>query len=414
MNRVAIVAGRRTPFVKALTHFKDLSALDLATHAVDGLMGATGLAADAVPEMHLGLVVVNPRIPHMGREVVLRSNTLGHQTRAVTITDNCISGTTAVAAVHDAIALGRIDAGIAAGVESMSNTAIMVSPKLAAALRDSSSARSTRERLGAFLGVGPGDLLPTLPGIEEPSTGLSMGQHTELMVKEWGIPRDVQDQIAYRSHHRAHAATEDGRLTAEITPVKGIDRDTIVRPTTTIEKLSSLKPAFDKESGTLTAGNSSPLTDGAAAMLLMSEDRATSEGREILAFVKDFEHAAIDPNDGLLMAPGVAVPRLLVRNGLTLGDVQVIELHEAFGGQVACNMAAWEKGWKEPAIGTISDDTLNVTGGSIAIGHPFAATGIRILTTVAGEMARQNAQYGLISVCAAGAQAAAFLLERPQ
>lgn len=413
MTRVAIIAGRRTPFVKALTHFKHLSALQLATHAVEGLIGATELAPDGVAELHLGLVVVDPRIPHMGREVALRSDRLASSVRAVTVTDNCISGTTAVAAVHDAIRLGRIDAGIAAGVESMSNTAIMVAPALAAALRDSSAARSTRDRLRAFLDVRPHHLLPSLPGIEEPSTGLSMGDHTELMVKEWGIPREVQDQIAYRSHHRAHEATEDGRLTAEITPVEGIDRDTIVRPTTTLEKLASLSPVFDKEAGTLTAGNSSPLTDGAAAMLLMSEARAEAEGREILAFVKDFEHAAIDPGDGLLMAPGVAVPRLLARNGLTLDDVGVIELHEAFAGQVACNLAAWEQGWKEPAVGAVPDEKLNVTGGSVAIGHPFAATGIRILTTVAGEMARQGAKYGLISVCAAGAQGAAFLLERP-
>ena len=228
-----------------------------------------------------------------------------------------------------------------------------------------------------------------------------------------GIPRDVQDEIAYRSHMNAHAATEDGRLTAEITPMRGVERDTIVRPTTTLEKLAKLPPVFDKENGTLTAGNSSPLTDGAAAVLLMSEERANQENRKILAFVKDVVNVAIDPSDGLLMGPGVAVPRLLRRNEIGLDDIGVIELHEAFGGQVACNLAAWEKGWKEEAIGTVAPERLNVTGGSIAIGHPFAATGIRIVTTVANEMARQSARYGLISICAAGAQAAAVLLERP-
>ena len=411
MNRVAIVAGQRTPFVKALTHFKSIASVDLATHAVNGLLKAAAINPADVPEMHLGLTVVDPRIPHMAREVVFKSQ-LPASTRALTVTDNCITGTSAVVGVHDAIALGRIEFGIAGGVESMSNTAVMVSPKFAAALRDSSSARGTLEKLRAFAGMRPADLLPTLPGIEEPSTGLSMGQHTELMVKEWQIPREVQDEIAYRSHVRAHAATEDGRLTQEITPLAGIDRDTIIRPTTTLEKLAKLAPVFDKEHGTLTAGNSSPLTDGAAALLLMSEARAKQEGREPLAFIKGFENAAIDPNDGLLMAPGVAVPRLLKRLGIQLDEIGVIEMHEAFAGQIACNLAAWEKGWKEEAIGTVPADKLNVTGGSIAIGHPFAATGIRILTTVANEMARQNARYGLISICAAGAQGAAVVLER--
>ncbi len=411
MTRVALVAGQRTPFVKALTHFKEIPAVDLATHAVNGLIDRSELDPTDVPELQLGLVVVDPRIPHMAREVVFRSQ-LTPRTRAVTVTDNCITGTSAVVAVHDAIRLERIELGIAAGVESMSNTALLVKPRLAAALRDSSAERSTRAKLAAFTQVRPSDLVPTLPGIEEPSTGLSMGEHTELMVKEWKIGREVQDEIAYRSHMRAHAATEDGRLTAELTPLQGVDRDTMVRANTSIEKLGKLKPVFDKEQGTLTAGNSSPLTDGAAALLLMSEARAKRDGREILAFVKDFEHAAIDPADGLLMGPGVAVPRLLRRAGIGLDEIGVVEMHEAFAGQVACNLAAWEKGWKEEAIGTIPPERLNVTGGSIAIGHPFAATGIRILTTVAHEMARQGACYGLVSICAAGAQAVAVLLER--
>lgn len=411
MTRVAIVAGMRTPFVKAVTHFKDIGAVDLAAHAVDGLLTKHGVDPASVPELHLGIVVVNPRIPHLAREVVFRSK-LPVSTRGVTLTDNCITGTTAMVAVHDAIKLGRIDQGIAGGVESMSNTAILVSPALAGALRDSRAAKGPVDQLKLLARLRPGDLVPQLPGVEEPSTGRSMGEHTEEMVKTWKIPRAAQDEIAYRSHQNAAAATADGRLTAEIHPLAGLDRDSMVRKDTSLEKLARLKPVFDREHGTLTAGNSSPLTDGAAVVLLMSEARAKKEKRTPLAFLKDFEHAAIDPADGLLMAPGVAVPRLLRRHGLTLADMDVVEVHEAFGGQVLCNLAAWEKGWKEPAVGTIPVDRLNPTGGSLAIGHPFAATGARIVATVAAELARRNGRYGLISICAAGAQAAAVLLER--
>jgi len=412
MPRVALVAGQRTPFVKALTHFKDIEAVDLATHAVNGLLAHTGLDPERVQELQAGVVVVDPRVPHLGREIVFRSQ-LPASTRAVTVTDNCITGTTAMMHLHDAITLGRIEVGIAAGVESMSNTAILVSPTLAHALRDSQAERSTTGKLTSFAQVRPKDLLPSTPGVAEPSTGLSMGEHCEIMVKTWQIGRQEQDGLALRSHQRAHAATEDGRLTAEIVPLQGVSRDTIVRANTSIEKLSSLKPVFDEENGTLTAGNSSPLTDGAAAVLLMSEERAAADGLEPLAFVKDVEHAAIHPDDGLLMAPGVAVPRLLRRNGLGFDDIGVIEIHEAFAGQVLCNLAAWEQGWQEEPIGTIGTDKLNVTGGSIAIGHPFSATGLRIATTVAGEMKRQGARYGLVSICAAGAQGTALLLERP-
>jgi acetyl-CoA acetyltransferase family protein len=233
------------------------------------------------------------------------------------------------------------------------------------------------------------------------------------MVKEWKIPREEQDQIAYRSHMNAHRAMEDGRLKAEIHALDGFDHDLFIRPDTSMEKLAKLPPVFDRSpTGTLTAGNSSPLTDGAAAVLLMSEARARHEDREPLAFVKDFEYAAIDPEDGLLMGPGVAVPRLLQRTGLTLSDLDLIEMHEAFGGQVACNLRAWEQGWKEPAIGTVDRDKLNQLGSSIAVGHPFAATGARIVTTLANEMKRRNVRYGLVSVCAAGAQASAMILER--
>jgi acetyl-CoA acetyltransferase family protein len=234
-----------------------------------------------------------------------------------------------------------------------------------------------------------------------------------LMVKEWGIPRIDQDEIALRSHLRAAAATEDGRLPGEIVPMDGLDHDSMIRPATTLEKLAALPPVFDRSpQGTLTAGNSSPLTDGAAAVLLASEDRAAELGLEPLAFVRAIEFASIDPKDGLLMAPAVAVPRILERTGLDLADFDLVEMHEAFGGQVACNLAAWEQGWKERPIGKVDPDRLNVNGSSIAIGHPFAATGARIVTTLADEMVRREARLGLVSICGAGATAAAMVLER--
>ncbi len=412
MKRVAIVAGARTPFVKAQTTLRHRSAIDLAKHAVEGVIQKHDLDPASVEHLHLGWVVTDPNTPQMAREVVFESS-LPATTRALTYSDNCIAGTSAIIGAHDAITLGRVEVAIAGGTESMSNAAILVSENLSDALRESAREKSTWAKLKHLTGVRLRDLAPQLPGVKEPSTGLSMGEHTELMVKEWKIAREPQDELALRSHQRATAATEDGRLTAEIHAFDDVKGDGLIRPNTSLDKLAKLKPVFDRsETGTLTAGNSSPLTDGASAVLLMSEERATKEGRTPLAFIKGFMNVAIDPNDGLLMGPGVAVPRLLKQLGLTLDDMDLIEMHEAFGGQVLANLAAWEKGWKEEAIGTVPVDKLNVLGSSIAVGHPFAATGGRIVTTLANELTRRDARYGLISICAAGAQACAMVLER--
>lgn len=412
LNRVAIVGGMRTPFVKSETVFKHLSALELSVKAIDGLLSAFDLDPADVELLNHGIVVLDPGIPQMAREVVFGSK-LPSSTRAVTFSDNCITGASALVALAHEIMLGRVEIGVAGGVESMSNAAITFRPKARRLFHDLNAARSTRDRLGLALQFRPTDFLPHAPSVAEPSTGMSMGEHCELMVKEWKVGRKEQDEIAFNSHQNAHQATEDGRLTAEIVTVEGVDRDKIIRPSTTMEKLAKLKPVFDKSStGTLTAGNSSPLTDGAAAVLAMSEERAQKEGREILAFLKDYEFASIDPKDGLLMGPGVAVPRMLKRNGLTLEDIDIIEMHEAFGGQVHCNIKSWEQGWKEAPIGSVDLQKLNPLGSSIAVGHPFAATGIRIVTTLANELKRRGAKRGLISICAAGAQAAAILLER--
>ena len=412
IGRVAVMGGARTPFVKAATAFRKHTALELAVHSVDGLLEKQALDPALVEELAYGITVVDPRIPHLARDVVFAS-ALPAEVRALTLTDNCITGTSAIVSIYDAIAAGRTEVGIAGGVESMSNPAVLFSRGASRIILDAGTQKTARAKLGRLLKLRPRHVKPGIPGLKEPSTGLSMGEHTELMVKEWEIPRADQDDIAYRSHMNAHRATEDGRLRAEIHTLDGIDHDLIIRSDTSLEKLATLPPVFDRSHfGTITAGNSSPLTDGAAAVLLMSEKRARKEGREPLAYIKAFEFAAIDPKDGLLMGPGVAVPRVLGATGLKLADLDLIEMHEAFGGQVACNLKAWELGWKEPPIGRVDREKLNTLGSSIATGHPFAATGIRIVVTLANEMQRRGASYGLVSICAAGAQASAMVLER--
>ena len=411
-NRVAVVGGARTPFAKAGTSLKSHSALGLGAHSVDGVLEKYALDPALVEDLVYGIVVVDPSIPHMAREINFRSR-LPSQVRALTVTDNCISGTSAIISIHDAIVAGRTTVGIAGGVESLSNPPVLFNKKASRAFLDAGAAKTTGARIRSLLRLRPWDFKPWSYGVEEPSTGLSMGEHTELTVKEWQISRQDQDEIAFRSHQNAYQATQDGRLTSEVHPLDDINHDSIIRPSTNMEILAKLPTVFDRgPAGTITAGNSSPLTDGAASVLLMSERRADELGYEPLAFIKDFLNVGIDPSDGLLMGPGIAVPRLLRRNGLDLEHIGIIEMHEAFGGQVAANLRAWEQGWKEPAIGRVDYQILNPLGSSIAIGHPFAATGARIVTTIANEMKRNDIQYGLVSICGAGATAVAMLLER--
>ena len=412
LPRVAVVAGARTPFAKAGSTLRGRTALELAQHAVDGLLDRHDLDPTKVDEMVYGIVVLDPRRPQFAREVAFASQ-LPSGTPAWTVTDNCITGTTAIMAIADSIRAGRAEVGIAGGVESMSNPAVLFSPTASRVFVDLSNASTLKDRIEILSTLRPRDLVPNAPGVVEPSTGLSMGEHTETTVKEWQIGREPQDALALASHKHAAAATDDGRLRAEIIPLDGIDRDTIIRPDTSLEKLAKLKPAFDTSgSGTLTAGNSSPLTDGAAAIALMSEARAQREGREPLAFIRGYNKVAIDPGDGLLMGPGIAVPDLLKETGLSLDDMDLIEMHEAFAGQVLSNIASWEQGWKREPIGEVDRSKLNQLGSSIAVGHPFAATGVRIAITLANEMQRRKSRYGLISICAAGAMAQAMILER--
>ena len=370
MNRVAVVAGMRTPFVKSGKAFKDLGPLRLARESVRGLLKKQGLDAEAVESLAFGVVVPERGKPNLAREIVFEEELPSH-IEAQTVSSYCITGLRTIASVADAIATGRIACGIAGGVDSLSHS-------------DPST-------------------------FQEPSTGLSMGEHTELTRKAWDIPRGRQDEIALASHRHAVAARD--KLAAEICPVLGIDADSGPRADTSIEALGALRPVFDPE-GMLTAGNSSPVTDGASAVLLMSEERARSDNLEPLAFIRTMAFAALDPSEGLLMAPAIAVPRALSQSGLKLPQIDLIEMHEAFGAQVLANAAAWEKGWKGEPTGPVDWDRVNVNGSSIAIGHPWAATGGRIVTTLANEMARRDKNLGLVSICAAGALAGAVVLER--
>jgi acetyl-CoA acetyltransferase family protein len=412
-NRVAIVGGVRTPFVKAGTNFKDLSMQQLGAHVLVELVKQYDLKRQNIDEVVLGTVILDPRTPNWAREILFMAG-LPKTISAHSVSNNCISGLVAATFVAERIASGRLDTAIAGGSESMSKPTLIYNPKGADIFLQLSRARTTSEKLKLMLSLHKLKyFLPKAPSVKEPSTGLTMGEHAEISAKEFKIARADQDKIAFASHQNAATAFEKGVFKNEIAPLLGVDRDLIVRKDSTIEKLAKLKPVFDRsEAGTLTAGNSSPLTDGASAILLMSEKEAKKQGRDVIAYIRDYEYAAIDPNEGLLMAPAVAVPRLLKRRGLILPDFDLIEIHEAFAAQVLANISAWASGWKEQGIGQVDFAKLNVNGGSIAIGHPFAATGARIIFNLAAELKRRNLKRGLISICAAGAMAGAMIIER--
>ena len=412
LSRVAIIGGVRTPFVRAGTKFKELSMQQLGEHVTAALVKRLNIDPKGIDQFVFGTVLLDPRTPNWAREIMFKAG-LPKTVYADSVSNNCISGLVALSTLAERITLNQISSGIGGGTESMSNPALLFSPRGTKIFLELSRARSLGERLKLFSQFRPKHFFPKAPGISEPSTGLSMGEHMEITAKELKIPRATQDAIAFASHQNAHKAEAAGVFAGEIEALAGVTKDGFIRPDTSLEKLAALKPVFDKSSaGTLTAGNSSSLTDGASAVYVMSEERAKREGREILAFISDYEYAAIDPNEGLLMAPAVAVPRMLKRRGLTFNDFDLIEIHEAFAAQVAANIKAWEEGWKEPAVGPVDRNKVNTLGGSIALGHPFAATGGRIITTLANEMKRKNLKRGLISICAAGAMAGAMILER--
>jgi acetyl-CoA acyltransferase len=423
-RRVAVVAGCRTPFARSGTVFRDLNAVDLGKACVRELLERTEVEPASVGTVVMGQVVPSVRAPNLAREVGLGAG-LPKEVPAHTVNRACASASQAIADVAAEIRLGHLDVGIAGGAECLSDVPIPLSRRLARALVEAQRARSLGARLGVLSKLRPRDLVPEWPAVAEPSTGLTMGQSAEKMAKENGITREEQDRIAFASHRDGWAATEDGRLPQETCAVfvppryEAVSGDNLLRRDTSLEALAALPPAFDKRYGSVTAGNSSSLTDGAAAVLLMAEDRARAEGREPLAFIRSWAVAAVDPGGQLLMGPALAVPKALERAGVELSEVDLIEMHEAFAAQVASNIqalesAAWarERLGRSKPVGTVDRDRLNVCGGSIALGHPFGATGARLVTTLANEMKRRGAKLGLVSVCAQGGMGFAMVLER--
>jgi acetyl-CoA acyltransferase len=423
-RRVAIVTGVRTPFAKSGTVLRDVSAVTMARHAARELLYRAELDGRLVDEVVVGQVVSSVLTPNVAREVSLLPQ-FPRTIPAYTLNRACASAAQAITNAADQIRLGHADIIIAGGVESLSDIPVLHSRRFSRLLVDASKARSLGQRLGILAQIRPRDLVPVTPAIAEPSTGESMGQSAEKMAKENGITREAQDRLALQSHERAAAGTADGRLTAEIAPWFGgrngdevVTSDNGIRADSSLEQLAKLRPVFDRTYGSVTAGNSSPLTDGAAMVLLMSEERARSLGYEPLAYLRSYAVTAVDPGWQLLMGPAYAVPKALERAGITWGELGLLEIHEAFAAQVLSNVQAWESPlWAErlglPApVGEVDWDRTNVMGGSIAIGHPFGATGARIVTTLANEMRRRNVQFGLISICAQGGMGSALVLER--
>ena len=423
-REAVIVAGVRTPFAKAGTVFRDSGPVAMARFATRELLYRAGIEGSLVDEIIFGQVVPNLTAPNVAREVSLLPQ-FPRTIPAYTLNRACASAGQAITAAHDQIVLGHADAIIAGGVESLSDVPILHSKRMSQLLVQVSRARTLTERLAIFARIRPRDLVPVAPAIAEPSTGESMGQSAEKMAKENGITREAQDRLALMSHQRAAAATADGRLTAEIAPWFGgraldevVTSDNGIRADSTLEALAALRPVFDRRYGTVTAGNASPLTDGAAATLVMERGKALALGLTPLATIRSYAVAAVDPGWQLLMGPVFAVPKALDRARITLADVGLVEIHEAFAAQVLSNVEAWgSRAWadklgrKEP-VGEIDWDRTNVMGGSIAIGHPFGATGARIATTLANEMVRRDVQFGLISICAQGGMGFAMVLER--
>ena len=423
-RRVAIVAGVRTPFAKAGTAFRSISAIELGKLCVAELLQRTNLDGKEVQSLVFGTVIPSVISPNIAREVSLLPQ-FPRGVQAYTVSRACASANQAITDAADQIALGHLDVAIAGGSESLSNIPILHAQGFADALVLASKAKTLPARLRALSRIRPKDLVPVTPAIAEPSTGETMGESAEKMAKLNAIAREEQDHFALRSHRLAAAGTADGRLTAEIMPVyvppkfeSVLTSDNGIREDTSYEQLAALRPVFDRKYGSVTAGNSSPLTDGGACVLLMSEEKAKALGYPPLGIIRSYAYAALDPGEQLLQAPVLAAPVALKRAGLTLKDMDLVEMHEAFAAQVLSNLKGFEsKWWAERAgfsqpVGEVDRAKLNVMGGSIAIGHPFGATGARITTTLLNELRRRGGQFGLMTVCAAGGMGFAMVVER--
>ena len=423
IRNVAIVGGSRIPFVRSNTTYSHASNMDMLTAALQGLVQRFDLDGERLGEVVAGAVMKHSRDFNLAREATLDSG-LSLQTPAYDIQQACGTGLEAAILVANKIALGQIDSGIAGGTDTASDAPIALNEKYRHMILSLNRAKTLGQRLKLFSSIRPSFMVPLLPANAEPRTGLSMGQHCERMVKQWGISREDQDQLTFNSHQNLIAAYDRGFFADLVRPFCGVERDGIMR-NTPLEKLAALKPAYDRENGTLTAANSTTLTDGAAAVLLASEDWAKERNLPIQAYLTHSEVAAVDfysqgeKSEGLLMAPAYAVPRLLARAGLMLQDFDFYEIHEAFAAQALCTMKAWEDpdfcknklGLDNP-LGSIDRTKLNVNGSSVATGHPFAATGPRIIATLAKLLEQKGSGRGLISICAAGGQGVTAIIER--
>ncbi len=422
--KTAIIAGTRTAFSRSGSVFADLDAIELGKVAVGDALARSGLDGHRVDHLVYGTVVHDTQAPNLAREVGLA--VLPKIVPAVSVSRACASANQAITDAAQMIEVGQADVVIAGGSESLSNIPITVSDALSKSLIAASKGKTVGQRLAPFRSIRPRDLVPVQPAIAERSTGETMGASAERMAKANGISRDDQDAWALRSHELAAVGTEDGRLTAEIVPVyvppafeQVVTRDNGIRTDSSLEKLAKLRPVFDRKHGSVTAGNASPLTDGASAVVLMNGDKAIAEGIKPLGWVRSWAWTALDPADQLLQGPAYAAPLALDRAGLTMKDIGLMEMHEAFAAQVLSNLQALssktfaqrELGRSEP-VGHPDIERINVMGGSLSIGHPFGATGGRLTITLLNEMDRRDVEFGLITVCAAGGMGFAMVVER--
>ena len=420
LRRVAVIGGSRIPFCRSNTLYAEKTNLDMLTAALSGLVDRFALQGKLIDEVQGGAVVTHAKDWNLAREAVI-GTALDPRTPATTLMQACGTGLQAAMNLRAKIATGEIECGIACGTDTTSDSPIVFQRKFAQRLIRMQRAKGTSAKIGVFKGFKPGELAPEPPSVKEPRTGLSMGEHAELMAQTWGISREAQDELAYESHTKAAAAYKDGYHDDLVVPFAGVFRDNNIRADIDREKLSNLKPAFEKsERGTLTAANSTPLTDGASAVLLASEDWARKNNLKPQAWMTYAQTAAVDfvGGDGLLMAPTIAVSRMLERAALTLQDFDIYEIHEAFAAQVLATLKAWEDPvycrdvlGRDRPMGAIDRAKMNPKGSSIAYGHPFAATGARLMSLLAKELAEKGSGRGLISICTAGGMGVAAILE---
>jgi acetyl-CoA C-acetyltransferase len=422
MRRAAIIGGNRIPFARSNGPYNEASNQEMLTAALDGLVARFGLQGELMGEVAAGAVLKHSRDFNLTRECVLGS-ALDHASPAYDVQQACDTGLEAAVLVANKIALGQIECGIAGGVDTTSDAPIEVNDELRKIMLDANAAKSAGERVKLLGRLRPNQIVPVIPRNAEPRTGLSMGEHQALTTREWGVTREEQDELAAGSHRKLAAAYDRGFFDDLLTPHRGLERDQILRPDSTPEKLAELKPVFgDGDDATMTAGNSTPLSDGASLVLLASEEWAQARNLPVLGYITHSASAAVDYVDGgegLLMAPAYALPRLLDQAGLALQDFDFYEIHEAFAAQVVTQLRAMEDpvycrerlGLDEP-LGSIEPDKLNVNGSSLAAGHPFAATGGRIVATLGKLLAEKGSGRGLISICAAGGQGVVAIVER--